>query len=143
MTSTIVWIVALACFIVIEACTSALVSIWFAFGALGALVAKGLGAGITAQVFVFLIVSVVCVFALRSLASSRLKPRRINANLDRIIGQEVVITETVDNAKHTGATTINDVDWKVRAEKNQVIPVGERVIVKAIDGVKLIVGREN
>ncbi len=139
MINTIFWVVALIAFVVIEASTSVLVSIWFACGALAAIVATALGAGTITQIIVFVVVSAVCVFALRKYALKNIKSVDAKTNLDRIIGQDVIITQTVDNAKRTGTAVINDVEWKVTSEDSQIINEGEHALVTHIDGVKLVV----
>ena len=65
--------------------------------------------------------------------------KKEKTNLDRIIGQEVLITRTVDNTAREGAASINDVEWKVKSENGEIIPAGETAKVTDIDGVKLIV----
>ena len=51
------WLIAIVVFIVAEAATVALVSVWFIGGAVCALVAAILGAGLGVQLAVFLVVS--------------------------------------------------------------------------------------
>ncbi len=139
MIDSICWIVAIVVFAVVEASTAVLVSIWFAGGALAALVASLFGATVSVQVLVFLTVSAVCLLALRKIAVRNMKLGNGRTNLDRIIGQEVIITETVDNINRQGAANINDVEWKVRSETGELISAGERATVTDIEGVKLIV----
>ena len=55
----IMWLILLACFLVVEAITVGLTTIWFAGGALVAAIASGLGAGILIQWVLFLVISLV------------------------------------------------------------------------------------
>ena len=64
----IMWIAAIVVFIVIEAATVGLTSIWFAVGALAALVAEIFGAEFWVQMVCFLIVSIVALIATKPLA---------------------------------------------------------------------------
>ena len=50
------WLILLACFLVVEAITVGLTTIWFAGGALVAAIASGLGAGILIQWVLFLVI---------------------------------------------------------------------------------------
>ena len=57
MTAVIWWLIAVIVFLVLEAATVALVSIWFAGGALLAMIAAALGAGTAVQLVVFFVSS--------------------------------------------------------------------------------------
>ena len=63
----IMWLILLACFLVVEAITVGLTTIWFAGGALVAAIASGLGAGILTQWVLFLVIfySAILSFILR------------------------------------------------------------------------------
>ncbi|MEE0944198.1 MAG: NfeD family protein [Clostridia bacterium] len=141
MIDSICWVVAIIVFAAVEAGTAMLVSIWFAGGSLAALIASLLGSGVYVQVLVFLVVSALCLFALRKAAFKNMKTGNGKTNLDRIIGQEIIITETVDNINRQGAADINDVKWKVKSETGEVISAGETATVTDIEGVKLVVRR--
>ena len=52
------WVAALVVFLIVEAVTAGLVSIWFVFGSLVALICAALGAAVWLQIFWFVIVSV-------------------------------------------------------------------------------------
>ncbi len=139
MTNEILWILAIVAFVVIEASTSAVVSIWFAGGAVAGLIASMLGLGFGFQLFVFLFVSVVLVVFLRKIAFKTIKGKKADTNLDRIIGSEIVITEEVNNRLRTGAAFVGDVEWKVKSESGEIIEKDETVEVVAIEGVRLVV----
>ncbi len=135
----VLWIVAILVFAGVEAYTSVLVSIWFAAGSAASLVATLLGAGIYTQIIIFLAVSLLSMFLLRRVALKSIKNNAESTNLDRIIGQSIVIDTEVDNRKNTGTATIGDVVWKVKSKSDEVIPAGAEAKVVAIEGVKLIV----
>lgn len=139
MIESICWVVAIVVFTAVEAGTAVLVSIWFAGGSLAALIASLLGANLYVQILVFLVVSAVCLLALRKVAFKNMKERNGKTNLDRIIGETVTVTETVDNLTRQGKAYINDVEWKVKSETGEVIEAGATVTVTDIEGVKLVV----
>lgn len=72
---TVLWLIALIVFAVGEAITVGLTSVWFAVGALGALIAAGFGAALWLQVVVFLALSGVTLLLVRPLAKKFLTPR--------------------------------------------------------------------
>ena len=90
------WLIAIVVFIVAEAATVTLVSVWFIGGAVCALVAAILGAGLGVQLAVFLVVSAAllafaCPAARKKWAK---KPERMNA--DRLVGETAMVTEPID-----------------------------------------------
>lgn len=136
------WVVALVVFLIVEAVTAGLVSIWFVFGSLVALICAALGAAVWLQIFWFVIVSVATLVLTRPLVKRYVDSRSVATNADRSIGRAAVVTERIDNLAATGAVKLNGVVWTARSTDDAVaIETGERVTVRAIEGVKLIVER--
>lgn len=133
------WGAAIAVFAVVEALTAGLVSIWFAVGAIAGLIAAFCGGGVWLQGLLFIAVSALSFIFVRSRAVKSIKGSREKTDLDRIVGREVVITEEVDNKKHSGRASINDVEWKVKSSDGEVIGQGETAVVEKIEGVRLVV----
>ncbi|MBR3438467.1 MAG: NfeD family protein [Clostridia bacterium] len=138
-TPIIVWIAMLALFVVIEAATAQLVTIWFAVGALASLIAALVHAPIAIQIVLFVVVSVVALFATRPLVRKITNTKEARLNADRCIGQTAVITETINNIDGTGMAKIDGKVWTARSADGSVIPEGTQVTVDKIEGVKLIV----
>ena len=136
------WVVALVVFLIVEAVTAGLVSIWFVFGSLVALICAALGAAAWLQIFWFVIVSVATLVLTRPLVKRYVDSRSVATNADRSIGRAAVVTERIDNLAATGAVKLDGVVWTARSTDDAVaIETGERVTVRAIEGVKLIVER--
>ena len=135
----IVWLALLIIFAVAEAATVGLTSVWFAIGSLGALVCALAGGNIWLQLGIFIVLSLVCLVALRPLAKKYLNARVEPTNADRVIGQEARVTQDIDNIQGTGAVTIGGVTWTARSEHDTPIPAGAMVRVLRIEGVKVIV----
>lgn len=134
------WLGAMVVFALVEALTpSALISIWFSAGSLGALIAACLTGNIWIQVAVFLVVSCAAFALLRPLARKYFTPGTHRTNADRLVGQEAVVTETIDNLAGAGQASIGGQIWTARGEDNTPIEAGTRVRVLRIEGVKLIV----
>lgn len=134
----IVWLIAIVAFIVLEAVTYQMLSIWFVIGAIGGLIASLLGADFWVQMTVFLALSVICFIAFRPLAVKKLKPN-FKTNADAVIGKKVTITKEVDNVNGTGEGKLDGMAWTVRTESGKTLGVGDVAEVKRIEGVKLIV----
>ena len=138
----LLWLVLMIVFVVAELVTVGLVSIWFAAGALAALLVAIFGGNIWIQIILFAVVSIVLLFATRPLARKFFNSRLVRTNADTLIGEKVRITERVSNADQTGAAVANGQEWTVRANNDKdIFEVGEPAQVTRIEGVKLIVDK--
>ena len=135
-----VWIIAMVVLLLVEAAVPGLVSIWFALGALAALIASVLHAPLWLQVGWFVLVSLLSLFLTRPLAKKYVNSRTQPTNADMVIGKECVVTEAIDNVLGTGAVTVGGKVWTARTEDpDRKAAVGEKLTVVRIEGVKLIV----
>lgn len=139
MDMSVIWIIAIIVFAVFEAVTYQIVSVWFAIGAVGGLVTHLLGYDFTAQLAVFLLLSIIMLCCLRPLSVKYLKPKGLKTNVDDLIGREVLITEAVDNIAGKGKGSVNGMIWTVRSSDGSEIPEQTRARIEKIEGVKLIV----
>ena len=137
----IVWLVLLLLFAGAEAISVGLTSIWFAAGALCALIAALAGAELWVQITLFLAVSALCLLAVRPLARRHLNSKVEPTNADRVIGQQAQVTEDIDNIRGKGAVVIRGVAWTARSEDGSPVPAGALVRVLRIEGVKVFVER--
>ena len=126
-------------FVIIEASTAQLLTIWFAIGSLAALISYILGADIWVQWLIFVAVSAIVVAATRPLVKKYARPKIQPTNADRCIGQTAVVTEDIDNIAGKGAVKLNGIEWSARSESGENIKALETVTIIKIDGVKLIV----
>lgn len=133
----ILWILAIVIFSILEATTQGLVSIWFAGGAVAALIAASLNADTMIQSTVFIVVSIILLIALRGIAKKNLKNKTEKTNADRIIGETVTVEKISSVKKNEGTVKINDVEWKVMVPDCELL-VGDILTVEKIEGVKLI-----
>ena len=136
----VVWLIAMAVFLIVEGIVPGLVSIWFALGALAALIAAMVGAPLWLQLVWFVLVSIAALALTRPLARKYVNGRVTPTNADRILGRECVVRETIDNLRGTGAVAVDGKVWTARMlNENETAREGETVIARRIDGVKLIV----
>lgn len=136
-----IWLIAVIVFIILEAVTYQIVSIWFVFGAAGGLIAYLLGADFYWQLGIFIAVSAVLLAVFRPLSMKLIKKPDLKTNAESLIGKNVLITREVSNIKGTGQGRLNGMVWTVRGDTDEVIPAGETARVKKIEGVKLIAER--
>lgn len=134
------WIFVMAALLVLEAITVGLTSIWFAAGALAALIVSFFTSSIWIQVACALAVAFLTLFTLRPVMLRRfVRPSGQETNLGRIVGSEAVVTEEIDNQKATGQVKVNGAVWTARSDGGQILPQGTAVRVERIEGVKLMV----
>lgn len=140
MNMTIFWLIAFILFVVGEAVTVGLVSIWFAVGSLGALLTAALGGGLWLQIAVFLILSALSLMLLKPLSRKWMAGHKAaRTNADRVIGETALVTEEIDNTMATGQVQVDGQIWTARSAHGVVIPAGSRVKVLSIQGVKVMV----
>ena len=139
MSMQTVWLVLLIVLAGVEGITAGLVSVWFCAGSLVALIATWLGAGLPVQIALFVIVSLVAMALVRPLARKWVQPKLVKTNADRILEQEAVVLEDIDNLRGTGQVKVDGSVWTARSAKDEVIPKGTLVRVERIEGVKAIV----
>lgn len=137
------WIALFVIFLIAEALTAQLTTVWFAAGSLVALILELAGVkSIGIQVAAFLAVSAVTLLATRPLVKKLINKKAVATNADRNIGCEAVVTEDIDNLKAQGAVKVNGNIWSARSADESPIETGAIVITEKIDGVKMIVRRK-
>ena len=125
--------------LVAEIATTALVSIWFTIGAVGALIAAAAGVSPLAQLLIFLLLSIVSLLLIRPLTRRLVGTRVIPTNADRLLGMEAKVTEGIDNDNAAGAVYVDGKTWTARSADDTVIPAGTQVRIERMEGVKLLV----
>ena len=135
----IFWLVAMVVFLAAEAGTVTLVSIWFAVGALGAIVVALLGGNLMLQITVFLLLAILLLLSLRGIVRKHITPRISKTNIDSVIGATGIVLSPVDNIAALGQVQVNGVEWSARSTDGAQIPAGTLVRVDKIEGVKVFV----
>ena len=141
--TVIFWAVAVVAFVILELATVGLASIWFAIGALAALIATLLGAPLWLQIVLFAVVSIATLLLTRPLAKKYINSRATATNADRVIGKRAVVKERIDELAGTGAVLADGKMWSARTVDGSAAESGDIVTVREIRGVKLIVERQS
>lgn len=140
--AAIAWLALMVVFLVVEASTVSLVSLWFAVGALGALVAELLGAPLWAQILIFLALSGVLLACLRPFVRKFIKPKVTPTNTDSVIGSAGFVTEDIDNLSARGQVKLGGMTWSARSTSGKPIHKDTKITVDKIEGVKVFVSPE-
>jgi len=136
----IIWIGLIILFAAVEIATVGLTSIWFAGGALAALLCYALGLNEIWQFAIFVIVSLVLLIFTRPWALKYFKPYLVKTNYEQALDENVCLTEAVDNLHGTGTAVYRGQEWTARAyHENETFEAGTIVKVKEIRGVTMYV----
>ncbi len=133
------WLLLMVGFLAAEAATVTMVSLWFAAGALSAMVVCLLGGSLGLQAGIFLAVSVLLLLALRPLVRKFVTPRVTATNVDALIGAKGTVTASIDNLSAQGQVKLGGMTWTARSQEGTPIPEGTTVKVERIEGVKVYV----
>ena len=136
----VLWLVVLILAICIEVGTMGLSSIWFAGGALIAVIAAVLSFPVWLQVVLFLVVSLLLLIFTRPIAVKYFNKDRVRTNVESMIGRQAIVVSEIDNLQGIGQVTVGGQEWSARSEdEKKCLAVGTVVEVVAVNGVKLIV----
>lgn len=136
----VLWLVILIVAICVEVGTMGLTSIWFAGGALIAVIGAVLSFPVWLQVMLFLVVSLVLLVFTRPVAVKYFNKDRVRTNVESMIGRQAIVVSEIDNLQGIGQVTVGGQEWSARSEDDSKnLTVGTVVEVVDVNGVKLIV----
>ena len=141
--AAIIWLLLVVAFLIAEAATVTVISLWFAAGALAAMATALLSGSVWLQAGVFLVVSAIALTALRPLVRKYLTPKLTATNVDSVIGSVGIVTTAINNVAAAGQVKLNGMEWTARSSSGEVIPAGTQVTVERIEGVKVFVSPVN
>lgn len=135
---TVFWLVAIVVFVVAEAATTALISIWFAAGAAVAMVVSLFTTSMGVQFLVFAVVSAVALAIMVPLLAKRRKGRTapVTNGSPLTIGKHGVVLRAILPGE-IGRVRVDGLDWQARA--GTALPEGSKCRVADVDGAVLIV----
>ena len=137
--TAVFWFALLVVFLLAEAATVTMVSLWFGAGALAAMAVCLLGGGIWFQVGAFFVVSAVMLTLLRPVARKHFTPKLVKTNVDSVIGVRGTVTERIDNLASCGQVKLGAMVWTARSTSGQPIEAGTVIRADRIEGVKVFV----
>lgn len=136
---TLLWFISFILLLFIELITVNLVTIWFALGALAAMVVSIFVESYIIQIVIFIIVSIVSLIVTKTFVKKFKAFKTTPTNSDMVIGKCGIVTKKIENNKY-GEVKIFGNTWS--ATSNKEIDVNTKVKVLSIEGVKLIVEKE-
>lgn len=140
MSLTTIWLIIFVACVAVEIASMGLTTIWFAGGALIAAISAALGAPLWLQFVLFVAISLLLLFFTRPVAVKYFNKDRVKTNAESLIGQQAIVISEINNLQGIGQVTVGGQEWTARTiQENVILPVGAVVIIRAINGVKLMV----
>ncbi len=136
---SILWTLAIVVFLIFEASTFQFVCIWFAGGALGALICSLFNLNIWIQLSVFFAITIILLLCTKKVVRKLKEGSGEKTNAEALIGQAAIITQSISDNNSSGEAKIQGQMWSARSLDGNDIPEGSIVTVEKISGVKLIV----
>lgn len=134
------WLVVLIVSIGVEVATLGLTSIWFAGGAVVAVIVAAVHGPVWLQILLFFAVSLLLLFFTRPIAVRYFNRDRVRTNVESMIGRQAIVTSEIDNLQGIGQVTVGGQEWSARTEGDGLnLQPGTVVDIVAVNGVKLIV----
>ena len=135
----ITWLIIIILLTILEVVTINLVSVWFIVSGIVSLFLSFVIDSFYIQFSIFVCLGLILMLLTRPYLVKKLSKKKVSTNLDRVIGMEGIVTEEITKFK-IGEVKVDGKKWSAMA--NEKIKVGEEVIIDKIDGVKLIVRKE-
>ncbi len=130
------WLIIFLSLLFLELITINLVSIWFAIGALGAMIASCITENITIQIIIFIMLSIVSLLFTKPFVQRVRKRKIVPTNLDTVIGQIGVVTKKITK-NDNGEVKVGGKIWTAKSSRS--IDASKEVRILKIEGVKLLV----
>ena len=133
------WVIAALLLFIVELFTSGFAVICLSIGAIGGAIAAASDASIEMQLLTFAIVSMVAIICVRPLLKRLFfkNGEKVATNASAMVGKRGVVCQEVD--EDSGRVMVEGVDWRAKSEDGELLPIGTRVVVTAIDSVVLTV----
>ena len=134
-----IWLILAGVFLIGEVMTAGFLIFWLSIGSLIAMIVSFFTDSIIIQTSIFVISSVILIFATKPLVKKFAKVETVLTNAKSLIGKKGIVTVDIDSIKSTGQVKIDGEIWSAIGEDETDIPKGAEIEVLEIKGVKVIV----
>lgn len=133
-----IWLSLAVFFLIIESMTVEIISIYFTGGALVSMALSLFGVPLEWQILTFCVVSIILIIFTRPIVARYLKRNESKTNVDTLIGDVATVTKEI-LPDERGEVKIKGQYWLAVSANNDIIELGSKVSILAIEGAKLIV----
>lgn len=135
-----VWLIVILLLSIIEVVTVNLFTVWFIISAVVALILSFFISNQVVLFAIFVLLGILLLCTTRPIVKKFMVQKKVPTNIDRVIGMIGVVTEDIKNSE-IGEVKVDGKRWSAISDIE--IMTGEKVVIKEISGVKLIVGKED
>lgn len=136
------WVIVAVIMLVVESLTLNLTTIWLAGGAFAAALVSFATDSMVWQLLVFAVVSLLLIIVTRPLVVEKVNRKAVPTNFDALIGKTAVAISDIDDMQFGDVKADGKVWTAVPVKGTPVIKEGDKVKIIGIEGVKLIVEKE-
>ena len=134
-----IWLIIAGVALIVEIMTVGFLVFWLAIGALIAMVVSFFIDSILVQTAVFVVSSAILIFATKPFVKKFANTKNVKTNAFSIIGKEGLVIKEIDSINEKGQVKVSCETWTAIGKDDEKIPVGTKIKVTEIDGVKAIV----
>ena len=138
----VIWIAIGVFFLVVELCTTALVSIWFVPAAIITCLLSFVIDSALWQIAIFVFLSAIFMVISRKVYKKYIKKPvdDVDQN-EKLLGKIVIVTDKTDGIN--GRVRMGDVYWKAITENGDELSENEKAVIKSVNGTTLVVTKLN
>lgn len=133
------WLIASGIFFIGEMLTAGFLIFWLGLGSLLALVVSLFTSNLFIQTAVFVISSILLIFATKPLADRFSKKDVIPTNVYTLAGKKGIVIETIDPKNGKGQIKVGGEIWSALCDESLIIPKDSEIEIVRIQGVKAYV----
>lgn len=134
-----IWVIVAGIFFIAEIFTTGFLVFWFGLSALVVSFLSFFIQDIIIQTTIFLILSVILIFATRPLVNKFLQTKSVKTNVFSSIGKHGIVISELDSKKGVGQIKANGEVWSAEEINGKKVPKDAEVVIVKIVGVKAIV----
>ncbi len=141
MGEALFWLGVIVIALIVEGLTTDMVSIWFAPGALVAMILAVFGVHVVIQIVACIVISIALMILAKTVFKRFLNKRgdKVDTSVEAHTGRMAVVEEEINNRADTGVVKINGQLWSARMEDDsQIATKGTQVQVVRVQGTRLI-----
>lgn len=139
--ASFIWLLIIIFLSVVEIITAQLVSIWFVLAAVVALFVSFFSNSVILQVLVFIVSTLIFLICTRPIVKKIMSFEKEDTNLGKYIGKKAIVISEINNDLGKGQVIVGGITWTAKSDQNIVIEKGANVLIKSIEGVKLVVSK--
>lgn len=134
------WFLIFLILIIVEVLTINLSTVWFIIGSVFAFFSSFFTRNLNYQIIVFIVCTIISIILTKRFLTKVSNFKKINTNVDSIIGRICLVTKDINNLLNQGEIVIDKNIWSALSkDDNVIIREGTKVKICDIKGVKVIV----